>query len=230
MDAARTWAESVAIAGGRIVAVGTDRDIAARIGPKTKVIALGGRMVLPGFHDAHVHPMAGIHDQECQLGECGTADQAREAIRKYVEGEPGEALDPRTGLGVPLFPDGNPHRSVIDEIVPDRPAYFVANDGHSAWVNSKALAVAGITKDTPDPPNGHIERDAKTGEPTGTLREDAMGLVSQASAQGDRRGAGRGAPPGARRRTRGSASPRSRRPTPATRRSRPTPSSIARAT
>src|SRR4051794_8462963 len=80
MDAARSWAEAVAIAGGRVVAVGTDREIAERIGPKTKVIALGGRMVLPGFHDAHVHPMAGIHDQECQLGECGTADQVREAI------------------------------------------------------------------------------------------------------------------------------------------------------
>src|SRR4051812_46372835 len=63
MDAARSWAESVAIAGGRIVGVGTDREIAARIGAKTRVIALDGRMVLPGFHDAHVHPMAGIHDQ-----------------------------------------------------------------------------------------------------------------------------------------------------------------------
>src|SRR4051794_17214680 len=75
MDAARSWAESVAIAGGRIVGVGTDREIAARIGPKTRVIALDGRMLLPGFHDAHVHPMAGIHDQECQLGACGSADQ-----------------------------------------------------------------------------------------------------------------------------------------------------------
>lgn len=177
VDAARTWAESVAIAGGRIVAVGVDRDVSPRIGPKTRVIDLAGKMVLPGFHDAHVHPSAGIYDSDCQLGECVTVDQVRETIRTYVKANPGKPWIRGLGWGLPLFPSGNPHKSLIDEVVPDRPAYLVANDGHSAWVNSKALALAGITRDTIDPPNGHIERDAKTGEPTGTLREAAMGLI-----------------------------------------------------
>jgi predicted amidohydrolase YtcJ len=80
---------------------------------------------------------------------------------------------------LPIFPNGNPHKSLLDSIVADRPVYLSAADGHSAWVNSKALEIAGITKDTPDTPSGRIERDPKTGEPTGTLREDAVDLVAK---------------------------------------------------
>ena len=179
LDGARSWAESVAVSGGRIVAVGPDGEIAARIGPRTRQIELEGQMVLPGFHDAHVHPMAGIHDIDCQLAECVTPDQVREALRRFAKANPEKPWVRGQGWALPLFPQGNPHKKLIDDVIPDRPAYLVANDGHSAWVNSKALEVAGIGKDTPDPPNGHIERDPKTGEPTGTLREQAMSLVSQ---------------------------------------------------
>lgn len=178
MDAARSWAESVAIADGRVVAVGPDRDVASWVGPKTRVVALDGRMVLPGFHDAHVHPMAGLNDEDCLLDACTTPDQVREALQRYVRANPKNAWIRGRGWALPLFKDGNPHRSLIDAILPERPAYLVANDGHSAWVNSKALSLAGVGKDTPDPPNGHIERDPKTGEPTGTLREAAMSLVA----------------------------------------------------
>ena len=76
------------------------------------------------------------------------------------------------GWQLPLFPDGNPSKTLLDRLVPDRPALLWAADGHSAWANSRALALAGVTRDTPDPPNGRIERDAR-GEPSGTLRESA---------------------------------------------------------
>ncbi|HEU5042258.1 MAG TPA: amidohydrolase family protein, partial [Gemmatimonadales bacterium] len=83
------------------------------------------------------------------------------------------------GWQLPLFPAGNPGRAALDAAVPDRPAVFEAADGHSLWVNSRALGLAGITRDTPDPPNGRIERDPRTGEPSGTLRESAMDLVAR---------------------------------------------------
>ena len=88
-------------------------------------------------------------------------------------------MGPGTGWELTTFPDANPTRELLDRVVSDRPAYFDAMDGHSAWVNSKALALAGVTKNTPDPPHGRIERDPKTGEPSGALREDAIGLVSR---------------------------------------------------
>jgi len=82
------------------------------------------------------------------------------------------------GWQLPLFPDGNPTRALLDQAVPDRPAAFEAADGHSLWVNSRALALAGITRETADPPGGRIERDPRGGEPSGTLRESAMDLVA----------------------------------------------------
>jgi hypothetical protein len=81
------------------------------------------------------------------------------------------------GWQLPIFPEANPRRELLDSLVPDRPAFFESADGHSAWVNSRALALAGITRDTKDPPNGRIERDPRTGEPSGTLRESAKSLV-----------------------------------------------------
>src|SRR5207249_5065538 len=79
---------------------------------------------------------------------------------------------------LPVFPNANPQKLLLDRVVPDRPALLYAADGHSAWVNSKALALAGVTRDTRDPPNGRIERDSRTREPSGTLRESAIDLVA----------------------------------------------------
>lgn len=180
MNAAREWAEAVAVDGGRIVYVGTDSAVKKWIGGRTQVIDLEGKMLLPGFHDSHVHPLSGgLELGECNLNGLETQEQILETIRRYAQQNPAAPWIRGGGWDLPIFPGANPHKSLLDQIVSDRPVYLSAADGHSVWVNSKALQIAGITTDTPDTPNGRIERDPKTGEPTGTLREDAAGLVAQ---------------------------------------------------
>jgi predicted amidohydrolase YtcJ len=175
----RPWAEALAVREGRIIYVG-DVDGARRLeGPRTRTLALDGRMVLPGFHDNHAHPLSGgLELGECNLYDAETPAEIEGAVRAYALAHPGLAWIKGNGWALPAFPGANPHKSVLDRAVPDRPAFMYAADGHSAWVNSQALAVAGITRETPDPPNGRIERDPRTGEPTGTLREGAMALVA----------------------------------------------------
>ncbi len=177
VDAARSWAEAIAIRAGRIVYVGTDAGLTPWIGPKTRSIDLQGKMLLPGFHDSHVHLVGGgIELDECNLNDLATMDQVLAAVRQFAERHPDKKWI--RGGGWPLtLSGGNPHKDLLDKIVPDRPVILDAFDGHSSWVNSKALEIAGITKETRDPPRGRIERDPKTGEPTGTLRESAARLV-----------------------------------------------------
>jgi predicted amidohydrolase YtcJ len=179
LDETRPWAEALAVSGGRIVALGSNAEIAPWIGPATRVVDLTDRMLLPAFHDAHVHPIsAGRTLLGCALNEQNTvedllstvADCAASSDDLWVQG-----LDFNLGL----FPGGNPDKALLDAILPDRPAYLIAADGHSAWVNSAALALAGVGAGTPDPPKGIIERDPGSGEPTGTLRESAQYLVSE---------------------------------------------------
>lgn len=183
VDAVRSWAESVAVRDGRIVYVGTDAGIAPWIGPKTQSIDLEGKMLLPGFHDSHVHMIGGGIDQdECNLFDLTTQEEVLEAIQQFAKRYPKKKWV--RGGGWPLtMSGGNPHKSLLDKLVPDRPVILDAFDGHSAWANSRALAIAGITKDTPDPPRGKIERDPVTGEPTGTLRESAARLVAEKAPQ-----------------------------------------------
>jgi len=179
MNATRSWAEAMAIDNGRIVYVGSDSAVKEWIGGRTKVIDLQGKMVLPSFHDSHVHPVSGgMELGECNLNGLSTQEQILEAIRRYAQQNPDAPWIRGGGWDLPIFPNGNPHKSLLDAIVADRPAFLSAADGHSAWVNSRALEIAGITKDTPDTPSGRIERDPQTGEPTGTLREDAADLVA----------------------------------------------------
>ena len=177
VDAARSWAESVAVREGRIVYVGTDAGLAPWIGPQTRRIDLQGKMLLPGFHDSHVHLVGGgIELGECDLNGLATLDQVLAAVREFAKRHPEKKWI--RGGGWPLtLSGGNPHKELLDKIVPDRPVLLDAFDGHSSWCNSRALEIAGITKDTPDPVRGRIERDPKTGEPTGTLREAAARLV-----------------------------------------------------
>jgi predicted amidohydrolase YtcJ len=135
-------------------------------------------MVLPGFQDGHVHPISsGVTLGGCTLDDLENQTQIADSIRACALSHPDSGWLRGSGWQLPVFAAGNPSRVFLDRIVPDQPAIFDAADGHSAWVNSKALRLAGITRDTPDPPNGRIERDPRTGEPSGTLREDAMGLV-----------------------------------------------------
>ena len=179
VDAARSWAEAVAIRGGRIVWVGADDGAEAWIGPATRVVALGGRFVMPGFHDSHMHPITGgMRLLRCELSGAATAAEALERVRAYAAAHPERTWIVGRGWELPLFPAGNPRREPLDAVVADRPVYLSSADGHSAWLNSRALALAGITAATPDPPAGRIERDPVTGEPSGTLRENAKALVS----------------------------------------------------
>lgn len=180
LDDSRTWAEALAVSDGGIVFVGDDAVADGFVGPETRVIDLDGKMVLPGFHDSHVHPVSGgIELSQCNLNGLVTRDGLFAAIEECAARTPDEEWLVGGGWDLPLFPGANPHRSELDRLSPDQPAYLTSADGHSSWVNSRALDIAGINTATPDPPNGRIERDAKTGEPTGTLRESASALVSK---------------------------------------------------
>ena len=177
VDAVRSWAEAVAVREGRIVYVGTNAGATKWIGPKTRSVDLQGKMLLPGFHDSHVHLVGGgIELAECNINDMTNLEEILGAVRRYAAANPDKKWI--RGGGWPLtLEDGNPRKELLDQVLADRPVILDAFDGHSTWANSKALEICGITKDTPDPPRGRIERDPKTGEPTGTLRESASRLV-----------------------------------------------------
>jgi predicted amidohydrolase YtcJ len=178
LDAARRWVSAVAVRAGKIVFVGTDAAAQAFIGPATRVVDLDGRMLLPSFQDSHAHP-SGVPNAASQLDLDGPKD--REAIfariRAFAAARPGKAWIVGAGWDEAAFlPGGRPTRQMLDALAPDRPVFLINNSRHQAWVNSAALAAAGITRDTPNPPNGEIVRDSD-GEPTGSLQEMAMLLV-----------------------------------------------------
>lgn len=176
-NAVRSTASAVAVSGDRIVAVGHD-DVRDLIGPKTDVVDLAGRMLVPGFQDAHVHPVWGGLDMlRCDLGDLLTRNDYLARIGEYAAAHPELEWVLGGGWSMSGFPGGTPLASDLDTVVPDRPAFLPNRDGHGAWVNSRALELAGVTKDTPDPADGRIERDA-AGNPTGTLHEGAMALVN----------------------------------------------------
>ncbi|MBS0264019.1 MAG: amidohydrolase [Planctomycetes bacterium] len=177
VDASRSWAEAVVIRDGKIVYVGTTRGASPWIGPQTKTIDLQGKMLLPGFHDAHVHLVGGgIELGECDLNGLTKLEDILAAVRKYAAEHPHKKWI--RGGGWPLTLQKQIHKSQLDQIVPDRPVHLDAADGHSSWDNSLALAAAKITRETPQPARGRIEHDPQTGEPTGVLREAAAFLVA----------------------------------------------------
>jgi predicted amidohydrolase YtcJ len=179
-DAARPWAESVAVRGDRIAFVGPATGADAFRGPKTQVMELGGRLVTPGFNDAHLHLVSGaVTLERVDLIEAQDTAAVQAAIRSFAAANPGNPWVLGRGWLYGSFAGGLPTRAQLDAAVPDRPAYMVCYDGHSGWANSKALALAGITKDTPNPPRGEIVKDPKTGEPTGALKEAATALVEK---------------------------------------------------
>lgn len=179
MSPAKPWAEAIAVREGRIMFVGDDSGATRLIGSQTVVHDLGGRMILPGFNDSHSHPLsAGLELGECNLYDAQTAIEIEGLIRACASAPAKGPWIRGNGWQLPVFAHANPSKQLLDRLVPDRPAFFYAADGHSAWVNSKALELAGVTRDTKDPADGRIERDAK-GEPSGTLREGAVGLVAK---------------------------------------------------
>jgi predicted amidohydrolase YtcJ len=177
VDAARSRAAAVAVKDGRIVAVGTDATIREYLGPETGVFDLGGRMLLPGFQDAHVHPPSGgLEMLQCDLNDVYTKPEYLDIVATYAAEHPEPGWILGGGWYMAAFPHGAPDRGSLDAVVRERPVLLWSRDGHSAWCNSKAFDVAGISESTPDPPDGRIERDER-GVPSGTLHEGAMNLV-----------------------------------------------------
>jgi predicted amidohydrolase YtcJ len=180
VDAARSWATAVAAKAGRITYVGGDSLPGGLIGPETEVIDLAGQMVLPGFQDGHIHLLAGgVELGECTLSMLPTPAAVADSIRACAAAHPTASWVRGFGWELTVFPNANPSKALLDSLVPDRPALMDASDGHSAWANSKALELAGIGRGTADPADGRIERDPATGDPSGTLRESAVHLVSR---------------------------------------------------
>ncbi|MGW4566549.1 amidohydrolase [Streptomyces sp. NPDC004561] len=171
-------ATAVAVTGDRITAVG-HTELNELAGPRTEVVDLAGRLLLPGFQDAHVHPVpAGLELSQCDLAGTTTAEETVAAVRAYADAHPEREWILGGGWSMEAFAGGTPTRELLDAVVPDRPVYLPNRDHHGAWVNSRALQLAGIDRDTPDPADGRIERDA-SGVPSGTLQEGAMQLVGR---------------------------------------------------
>ncbi|HEX2445400.1 MAG TPA: amidohydrolase family protein, partial [Vicinamibacterales bacterium] len=178
-DGRGTVAQAVAVRGNRIAAVGTTAEIRALAGEKTTVVDARGGSVLPGFQDSHVHFLSGgLSLDEANLLDASTFEEAMRTIRDFAAKRPERPWVAGRGWYYAVFPGSLPTRQQLDEAVPDRPAYMECYDGHTGWANTRALTLAGITRDTPDPKNGEIVRD-KTGEPTGVLKESATDLVTK---------------------------------------------------
>lgn len=172
--------DSVAVRDGRISAMGLATDLAWTRGPGTRVVPLAGRWLLPAFQDAHVHPLlAGLGLTRCWLSDApADPDAYLGLVAAYAAAHPERPWILGEGWSMSAFPGGLAPAALLDAVVGDRPACIESRDGHSAWVNSAALALAGITRETPDPVGGRIERDAD-GAPMGTLQERAIDLVAR---------------------------------------------------
>lgn len=162
---------------GKVAALGTVEEVAARLGTGFERLHLPGRAVLPAFHDAHCHPLhGGLQRRRCDLEGQRTPADCQAAVHDYARAHPDREWIVGGGWSMETFANGTPSHELLDQVTANRPAFLTNRDGHSAWVNQKALARAGIAATTPDPPHGRIERDPD-GAPQGTLHEAAMGLV-----------------------------------------------------
>ncbi|MDQ4085950.1 MAG: amidohydrolase family protein, partial [Actinomycetota bacterium] len=166
---------AVAVRAGRVVATG-----AAALdttGPATEAVDLAGGLLVPGFTDAHVHAVqGGLERLRCDLTAARSRDECLATVRQYADRHPDAPWVTGGGWDQTLFPGGVPTAADLDRVVPDRPVFLPGASHHDAWVNSRALQLAGVDATTPDPRDGRIARDP-TGAPTGTLHEGAMDLV-----------------------------------------------------
>jgi len=168
---AKPWAEALAVRGKTIAAVGTNAEVDALKGPATRIVELSGRMVMPGFVEGHIHPFLGAFLTSGLDLQVPTREDALAAIAAYAKAHPTGNI---RGFGwrVDMFPAEGPTKAELDALIPDRPAFFFAIDGHSIWVNSKALEMAKVTRETPDPiPGFSIYVRDKDGHPTGYVLE-----------------------------------------------------------
>jgi predicted amidohydrolase YtcJ len=178
-DPALPEVTAVAVSGDRVVAVGSSDTVREHVGRATELVDLGGRLLTPGFIDAHLHPgTSGLDKLRVDLEQAFDAASAVEAVARYAAEHPDLPWILGSGWSQAWFPRGCPEREVLDRAVPDRPVLLWNSDGHSAWVNGIALAMAGVDDSTPDPPDGRIERD-QDGSPQGTMHEGAVTLVER---------------------------------------------------
>ncbi len=176
-----TFSGSVAIKDKHIIAVGSEEEVKSYIGPNTKVNVYENQLIMPGFQDFHLHLFLGSLSQDSVwLIDAKSEQETAEMVKTFADSRPN---DPWV-IGFRwyhVFWDEKklPHRSTLDQLIPDRPVFLFNAECHGAWLNSKALEFAGIDRNTPDPPFGEIARD-ENGGPTGFLSETAMGLAHMA--------------------------------------------------
>jgi predicted amidohydrolase YtcJ len=179
LDPQKPWAQAIAIRHGKIQAVGRDEEVERYRGIGTKRIDAGGKLVLPGFTDCHVHFLRGsLRLSRVNLEGAKDMPDLHKRLQAYAAQHPDKSWILGGGWDYTMFGAAHlPDKKSLDELFPDRPVFLEASDLHTFWVNSRALALAEITSGTPDPPNGFIVRDPRTGEATGALKEDADALV-----------------------------------------------------
>lgn len=178
MDDRIPRADALVARGEWIVAVGTDAEVRPHIGPETVVVDAKGRLVIPGFNDSHSHFVGGSSGlRRLDLYGVDSLEKVLELVAEAVEkAQPGEWIS-GSRYDHTLWGEQWPTKEDLDKVAPDNPVVLTRASGHSTWVNSLALRLSGITKDTKDPRAGEIQRDPETGEPTGILLESASGLV-----------------------------------------------------
>src|ERR1700761_395778 len=173
------FTQAAAVSSGVVVALCGDDEIREFISPFTRVVNLRGRLAIPAFGDAHVHPIqGGLESLRCNLIDYKTRQEYLAAIALYSGNLPRSAWVLGAGWSMPAFPGGMPTAADLDTVTGGRPAFLPNRDHHTARVNRAALSLAGIDRDTPDPADGRIER-ARDGSPTGALHDGAMRLVAQ---------------------------------------------------
>src|SRR6185503_908297 len=179
MDPARPSAEAIAILGNRIVAIGTSGEISKLAGPNTRIIDAKKRLVLPGFNDAHVHFLSGgFQLSSVDLRDANTPQEFAERIRQFAAKVPAGRWITGGDWDHERWPDARlPTKELIDSYTPHTPVFVNRLDGHMSLANGVALKLAGVTRQTLDPPGGVIVRDPKTGEPTGVLKDAAQSFV-----------------------------------------------------
>lgn len=179
-DASDTVAQAVAIQDGMIVYVGNNEEVEKYVSDDTNVIDAQGATVTPGLVDSHMHPAqsAASYCYEITLQDGFSVDSYLTTIADFIEDNPDFDVYAGSGYMRSFFDEVGPRKELLDQICSDKPILLTSGDGHSMWVNSKAMELAGITKDTADPEGGVIKRDPNTKEPAGLLQESAMNLVS----------------------------------------------------
>jgi predicted amidohydrolase YtcJ len=178
-DGSGTKAEAIAVQGNKILHVGSNREIQRLRRPQTVVVDAKGGAVLPGFNDSHVHFLSGgLSLADIDLADARTLPAIESTISSWATANPNREWVTGRGWTYDPFPGGLPTRQLLDALVPDRPAFIKSYDGHTGWANSAALKLAKVTRRTANPVNGSVVKDARSGEPTGVLKESAMELVA----------------------------------------------------